>query len=46
MNCRRYYNEKENLLHFVMCVICLLSVVGCGQTKADTNDPARRPIRA
>ena len=23
-----------------MCVICLLSVVGCGQTKADTNTPS------
>lgn len=28
---------KQRIAAFLMCVICLLSVVGCGQTKADTN---------
>ena len=30
---------KQRIAAFLMCVICLLSVVGCGQTKADTNTP-------
>jgi hypothetical protein len=31
---------KQRIAAFLMCVICLLSVVGCGQTKADTNTPS------
>ena len=31
---------KKRIAAFLMCVICLLSVVGCGQTKADTNNPS------
>lgn len=31
---------KQRIAAFLMCVICLLSVVGCGQTKADTNIPS------
>ena len=31
---------KKRIAAFLMCVICLLSVVGCGQTKAGTNNPS------
>ena len=31
---------KQRIAAFLMCVICLLSVVGCGQTKAYTNTPS------
>ena len=31
---------KKKFAAFVLCVICLLSAAGCGQTKADTNTPS------
>lgn len=30
---------KKKFAAFVLCVICLLSVAGCGQTKEDTTTP-------
>ena len=30
---------KKKFAVFVLCVICLLSVAGCGQTKEDTTTP-------
>ena len=32
---------KKKFAAFVLCVICLLSVAGCGQTKEDTTTPIR-----
>ena len=37
---------KKKFAAFVLCVICLLSVAGCGQTKARHNDTAGSRIRA
>lgn len=39
---------KKKFAAFVLCVICLLSAAGCGQTKTDEQTPpaadqSRRP---